>query len=58
MVYAPLIAAALSLIEKMIPMIQSWRAAASQTNELTPQEEAEFQQRINDITSQDHWKID
>jgi hypothetical protein len=55
---APLIFAGLSLIEKMIPMIQSWRKAAKQNAELTPEQDAELDARIAQITSQAHWKPD
>lgn len=56
--YVPLIIGALSLMEKLIPMINSWRKAAQQTGEWTDQEEAEFKARLDQITSQDHWKIE
>lgn len=45
-------------MEKLIPMINSWRKAAQQTGEWTDQEEAEFKARLDQITSQDHWKIE
>lgn len=56
MPYLPLILGAFSLIEKLVPLIQQWRAAAKQNGELTPQQDAELDQRIATVTSQPWWQ--
>lgn len=54
--YIPLIIGAVSLIERLVPLIQQWREAAKQNGEMTPQQDSEFDQKIKDVTSQPWWK--
>lgn len=54
--YVALIAGAISLLEKLIPLIAQWREAAKQTGEMTPEQEAEFKAKIETVTSQPWWK--
>lgn len=56
MLYLPLITGAVSLIERLVPLITEWRKAAKQSGEMTPEEDAEFADRIRNITSQPWWK--
>ena len=56
--YLPLILGAVSLLEKLVPLIASWRKAAKQNSELNDQQDAELDARIKSITSQAHWQPD
>ena len=49
---------ALTALEKALIVVQKVRAAAQQSGEWTPEEEAQFQARLETVTSQEHWKID
>jgi hypothetical protein len=55
--YASLILLAFSALEKGIELLAKLRAAAKQSGEWTPEQENEFQEKLELITSQDHWQI-
>lgn len=56
--YAQLILLAFSALEKGIELLQRLRAAAQQAGEWTPAQETEFAAKLEQVTSQDHWKIE
>jgi hypothetical protein len=57
-VYLQLILATLSLIEHGAELIPKLRAAAKQSGELTPEQEAELDDRMAAAFASDRWKTD
>jgi hypothetical protein len=55
---AAIIPLAFSALDHVIKWIAALRKAGKQTGEWTAEHEAQFLERRNQITSQDHWKID
>lgn len=49
---------ALTALEALFLLLQKLRASAQQAGEWTPEQETEFQSKLDTITSQDHWKIE
>lgn len=54
---AELVFAALAALEKALIVVQKARTSAQQSGEWTPEQESEFQSRLETVTSQEHWKI-
>jgi hypothetical protein len=52
----PILLGLISLMETIVPKIERLRAAAKQSGELTPEQEAELDARIRQATSQPHWQ--
>ena len=55
--YLPLIAAALSLIEAIVPQIARWRELAQQNKELTPEQETALDERMAEVMSGKPWQL-
>lgn len=57
-----IISGILSGVENTVALIQKWRAAARQSGELTPEQDAQLDGRIGRLqkaeTKPDHWKTD
>ena len=54
----PLILGLLPIAEKLVATITQAIASPKEKGELTEAQEAEFQARLNNLTSQEHWKTD
>lgn len=48
----------LAALESLLTLLAKLRATAQQAGEWTPEQETEFQAKLETVTSQDHWKIE
>jgi hypothetical protein len=51
-----LIPTLLSGIREAVSVINAIRAAAKQSGELTPEQDAEFQKQLDEMFARDYWK--
>jgi hypothetical protein len=51
-----LIPTILSGIREAVSVINAIRAAAKQSGELTPEQDAEFQKQLDEMFARDYWK--
>lgn len=47
----------LSALESILALLVKLRSTAQQAGEWTPEQETDFQNRLDTVTSQEHWKI-
>lgn len=56
--YAELILLAFSGLEKGLQLLTKLRAAAQQSGEWTPEQEAQYKVKRDALMAQDHWKVE
>jgi hypothetical protein len=54
----PFILGLLPVAEKLVGTITQAIASAKEKGELTPEQEATFNARLDNLTSQEHWRTD
>lgn len=58
MPWITLVTELLPVISKLYGLAQNAIRRAKEEGELTPEKEAEFQAKLAEVTSQEHWKTD
>lgn len=53
---APLITLGIELAGKVIDYVNKVREVARQNQEMTPEQDADFEKQIDEVTSRAHWK--